>query len=96
MGHWCRGKQHGLGTYEVPGTPTKSGLWEEGKRIEWFEIDQSEKILKGNLDYKMFFRKTESGFNVDQFATFDVPNKFHERIGRVIEIFRAEAAMGVK
>ena len=89
-GHWCRGKQHGLGTYDVPGQPTKFGLWEEGKRIEWFENDQYGKITNGQLDYKMYFRKTESGFNVDQFATFDVPNKFHERVQRVIEKFRRE------
>jgi hypothetical protein len=32
----------------------------------------------------MYFRKTESGFNVDQFATFEVPVKFHERVSKVI------------
>jgi hypothetical protein len=30
----------------------------------------------------MYFRK--SGFNVDQFATFEVPVKFHERVSKVI------------
>ena len=38
----------------------------------------------------MYFRKTESGFNVDQFATFEVPHKFHERVAKVIEKFRVE------
>ena len=52
------------------------------------EIDA---ILAGKLDYKQFFRKTESGFNVDQFATFNVPDKFHDRVSRVIEKFRQEA-----
>jgi len=39
-----RGKQHGLGAYQTvdnsTGTPTvtfKNGLWEEGKRMEWFD-----------------------------------------------------------
>ena len=50
----------------------------------------------GQLDYKMYFRKTESGFNVDQFATFDVPQKFHERVSRVIEKFRTEDRKGVQ
>jgi len=77
-----------LGTYIVPGSSTKFGLWEEGKRIEWFEPDQHEKIIGGLLDYKMYFRKTESGFNVDPYATFEVPPKFHERVQRVIEKFR--------
>jgi len=47
--------------------------------------------MEGKLDYKVYFRKTESGFNVDQFATFDVPHKFHDRVSRVIEKFRQEA-----
>lgn len=37
-GYWCRGKQHGLGTYVVPSEERmKFGLWEDGKRIKWFE-----------------------------------------------------------
>jgi hypothetical protein len=32
-----RGKQHGLGIYKTAETAFKYGLWEEGKRIEWFE-----------------------------------------------------------
>jgi hypothetical protein len=46
--------------------------------------------MVGQLDYKMYFRKTESGFNVDQFANFEVPMKFHERVSKVIEKFRQE------
>ena len=79
-GHWCRGKQHGLGTYSVPGQQTKYGLWEEGKRIEWFDEESIMQIQKGKQDYKVFFRKTESGFNVDSFATFDVPSDFNEKV----------------
>lgn len=36
-GYWYKGKQHGLGTYLVPkDSRVKYGLWEDGKRIEWF------------------------------------------------------------
>jgi len=36
-GYWFRGKQHGLGKYIVPkDEKVKYGLWEDGKRIEWF------------------------------------------------------------
>jgi hypothetical protein len=36
-GFWFRGKQHGIGTYLVPKEGKKKyGLWEDGKRIEWF------------------------------------------------------------
>lgn len=37
-GWWYKGKQHGLGIYHVgDGQTPKYGLWEDGKRIEWFE-----------------------------------------------------------
>jgi len=40
-GYWNRGKQHGLGTYLVPKDgKLKFGLWESGKRIEWFSDQQ--------------------------------------------------------
>ena len=44
------------------------------------------------LDYKMFFRKTESGFNVDSFASFDVPDKFNERVSATIDKFKGSNA----
>ena len=87
-GYWCRGKQHGLGTYSVPGSPMKYGLWEEGKRIEWFDEDQVAQISKGALDFKTFFRKTESGFNVDVLDNFDMPSNFNERVAFVVDKFR--------
>ena len=37
-GYWYRGKQHGLGTYYQPRDgELKYGLWEDGKRIVWFD-----------------------------------------------------------
>jgi len=46
--------------------------------------------MAGQLDYKVYFRKTDSGFNVDPYATFEVPPKFHERVSRVMEKFRSD------
>ena len=86
-GHWCRGKQHGLGNYSVPQQSAKCGLWEEGKRIEWFDEDQQREIKANKLDYKMYFRKTESGFTVDSFASFDIPDKFNARVQETIDKF---------
>jgi len=38
QGYWNMGKQHGLGVYQVSSDqPIKYGLWEEGKRVEWFK-----------------------------------------------------------
>ncbi len=40
-GYWYDGKQHGLGSYLIPQDgKLKFGLWEEGKRIEWFTDQQ--------------------------------------------------------
>lgn len=48
---WFRGKQHGLGYYSVPGSDAKAGLWEDGKRIEWFDNETISAILSGQLDF---------------------------------------------
>ncbi len=51
-GYWFRGKQHGLGTYLVPKDgKVKFGLWEDGKRIEWFNEGQVQAINNMQLDY---------------------------------------------
>lgn len=53
MGYWNKGKQHGLGKYQVPGEKLpKYGLWEDGKRIRWFESEKEiSEIAKGKVDY---------------------------------------------
>jgi hypothetical protein len=51
QGMWFRGKQHGLGLYSVPGSDPKYGLWEDGKRIEWFDNDTALAIMNGQLDF---------------------------------------------
>jgi hypothetical protein len=57
---WFKGKQHGLGIYSVPDQDTKHGLWEDGKRIEWFDTQQALQITQGMLDYTRSFHKPES------------------------------------
>ena len=55
-GYWYRGKQHGLGTYLVPKDEKKKfGLWEDGKRIEWFDEGKIEAINSGKFDYTTLF-----------------------------------------
>ena len=51
-GYWVLGKQHGLGIYLVSTeNREKFGLWEEGKRIEWFSQETQDKINSFQLDY---------------------------------------------
>ena len=64
---WVRGKQHGLGVYAVPGSDPKYGLWEDGKRIEWFDNDTAYAIMNGQLDFTQYFQKPESGQNVENY-----------------------------
>jgi len=65
---WFRGKQHGLGIYIVPNQEPKCGLWEDGKRIEWFDQDTAQAILAGQLDFTQYFTKVESRNCVDNYA----------------------------
>lgn len=36
------------------------GLWEDGKRIEWFNPDTVEKINKNEFDYSVYYKKSSS------------------------------------
>jgi hypothetical protein len=45
-----------LGTYLVPkDNKVKYGLWEDGKRIEWFSEEEIAKINQRRLDYTKCF-----------------------------------------
>ena len=60
-GYWYGGKQHGLGIYYNPRDgSTKAGLWEDGKRIEWFTEDEVVKINNGSFNYYRLFQKADS------------------------------------
>ena len=40
----------------------KLGLWEDGKRIEWFSAEEISQINNFDLDYTSLFRNPESGY----------------------------------
>jgi len=51
-GYWNHGKQHGLGVYQVASeNREKFGLWEDGKRIEWFSQESQTKVNNREIDY---------------------------------------------
>jgi hypothetical protein len=54
----------------------KFGLWENGKRIVWFNDQQVESINKGELDFREFFKYKESRSIVNFKNTFHVPKNF--------------------
>ena len=44
-GWWHRGRQHGLGIFEQPDKKSmKFGLWENGRRVKWFDQEEVELI----------------------------------------------------
>lgn len=95
---WYRGKQHGLGVYSVPGTEPKYGLWEDGKRIEWFDEYAAQGILNGELDFTQYFTKPESAQNVENYIQgndlglgFSRPHGFDEALIEVKQRFLGAA-----
>ena len=54
------GKQHGVGIYRDQQGEEKCGLWEDGKRIEWFNEKTLDDIRTGRVDYRHFFKRDES------------------------------------
>lgn len=80
-GYWGYGKQHGLGKYLVPRENSeKYGLWEEGKRIIWFDDDAIKDINSGNSSWRENFKKPESNNIMDKDVTFSKPKGFDMRL----------------
>lgn len=91
---WFRGKQHGLGIYSVPGTEPKYGLWEDGKRIEWFDNETAHAIHKGQVYFTQYFQRPESAANVENYIEgndmglgFTRPQGFNEALAEVKQRF---------
>ncbi|CDW81630.1 UNKNOWN [Stylonychia lemnae] len=62
MGYWQNGKQHGLGTFKTQTDPQlKFGLWEDGKRIQWFEDEITIKeLMNKQYDYSELYTLASS------------------------------------
>ena len=83
-GFWWKGKQHGIGTYIVPKEEKmKYGLWEDGKRIEWFNEEDVDQINSRELDYKQFFNQADSAEMVMPNASFRKPSGFDDKLSDI-------------
>lgn len=50
-GWWYKGKQHGLGSYsDREKGSVKYGLWEQGKRVKWFDESAVTLINQNRFD----------------------------------------------
>ncbi|CDW81907.1 UNKNOWN [Stylonychia lemnae] len=89
QGMWFKGKQHGLGRYKVPSNnENKYGLWEDGKRIEWFDENQAMLIIKNQLDFTQKFHKQESKQYIDMKQKFTQPPGFLQRLAEIKKQFK--------
>lgn len=62
---------------------TKCGLWEDGKRIEWFPENEVELVNNGKLDYSHYFKQSGSEEVVDRDAVFKIPATFNTKLESV-------------
>lgn len=72
---------------------TKHGLWEDGKRIEWFDSIQVTAINNFQLNYTTFFHQDESDTMVDPNSTFNKPKGFENKL---VEVKKRIAALQFK
>ena len=61
----------------------KYGLWEDGKRIEWFNEGEVTAINSHRLDYTSYFHQTDSHEMVDRGASFSKPNGFEDKLSEI-------------
>ena len=80
-GWWYKGKQHGLGTYidNAKGS-IKYGLWENGKRVKWFDEHAIILINQMRFDFSVDFKEAQSAKALKPNCTFDRPSKFNEEM----------------
>lgn len=71
----------------------KFGLWEDGKRIEWFDQQQVQAINMGE-DYTHFFHNTESETMIERDACFRKPYYFDDKLSEVKKKIAQRAAKG--
>ena len=68
-----------LGVYQVASeNREKFGLWEDGKRIEWFSQESQAKVNSGEVDYTEYFKNQESASSLPEGCQFNPPEKFFD------------------
>ena len=83
-GWWHKGKQHGLGTYIDNGKGNiKYGLWENGKRIKWFDEQAVILINQKRYDFSTEFKDQKSQAVIKPNCSFEKPNGFDDAMNNV-------------
>jgi hypothetical protein len=58
----------------------KYGLWENGKRIRWFDEQTIKLISQRTVDYTTFFTEPESINSVRPNSGFNQPSDFNQKL----------------
>jgi len=83
-GWWHKGKQHGIGTYHEPAKRSiRFGIWENGKRIRWFDKTETSQIAQGLKDFRTEFTEPESASVLPDHVTFEKPADFNRGMQEV-------------
>lgn len=83
-GWWYKGKQHGVGSYFDPVKKSlRYGLWENGKRVKWYDSQQQKDIEEKKLDYRKDFTEEVSGNAFPKLVTFSKPPEYDRKIQEI-------------
>ena len=58
-------------------------MWEEGKRIHWFEDQAAQEIVNGNDSYKKLYTTKESVYYVNSSNSFNKPRGFDQALANI-------------
>lgn len=64
----------------------KYGLWEDGKRIEWFDENEIQSINAHRMDYLPYFTSEQSKQMVEPNANFNKPKTFEANLADIKRI----------
>lgn len=88
-GWWVSGKQHGLGVFiSREGAKRKFGVWEDGKKVRWFNTEEVQAIESGQVEdlRELFVENPE--LSADKIAEFSrqflPPAAFYQARQRLI------------
>lgn len=72
--------------YRTAETAFKYGLWEGGKRIEWFDNETLHEINTGQRDFRRYFKLPENQM-APLYPSFEKPDYFDSKLFDITQRF---------
>jgi hypothetical protein len=83
-GWWHKGKQHGPGTYhDTAKKSVRNGLWENGKRLKWYDEQETQSVAQGKIEYRRDFVEPASADVFPKLVNFAKPVDFNRKLKEV-------------